>query len=364
MNLNDAIVQRQDRIIKRLESVDVDAFISFHPANRQYLSGFTGSSGYVVLTRSGKKALFTDWRYLVQAAAEAPTLEHIEFGKDKSLWDAIQQFLQEAGAKRLGFESQHANVKWMLDGSRDTNLEFVPTFKIVEAARQIKDDYELDRLRAAQVMADQVLEHIFPLIRPGMRELDLAIEMRHKIELLGGLNYPGMPIVASGARAALPHGRASEKKLEQGDFVLFDFGANVAGYLSDTTRMAICGQPSAKQREVFDLVLQAEEAGLQLIGGGVTGQAVDRVCRQPLHDAGYGHVTHGYSVGHGIGLEVHEDPFLSEGYTDQLLPNMVVTVEPGIYIPGWGGVRVEDTVIIKEDGCEILNRFPRGLHIV
>lgn len=185
--------------------------------------------------------------------------------------------------------------------------------------------------------------------------------LRYLVERRGAENYAGLPIVASGPRAALPHSKASDRKVQRGEFVLFDFGAIVDGYLSDMTRTVVCGEASPKQREVCSLIHRAEEAGVTLIREGVTGQTVDRTCRRPLHEGGYGDWTHGYSVGYGLGLEVHEDPFMSEEYLAPLEVGMVVTVEPGIYIPGWGGVRTEDTVLVTQNGCEVFNTSSRDL---
>lgn len=353
---------RGDRLTERLEAAGLDAVIVSSPANRRYLTGFDGSYGFALLSASGARLFFTDWRYVEQAAAQAPGFEVVRLEKNKDLWTPLQARLGALGATRLGYEGHHVTDAWLAEARANTRgVEWLPTGRMVEALRDVKDAYEIACLREAQAVADAAWAHIAPRVAAGVTERSLAVELRHRIELLGADNYPGIPIVASGWRAALPHGRAGTKVVERGELVLFDFGALVGGYHSDMTRMVCVGKPDAKQREVYDIVRGCMEAGIALMKGGVTGQAVDRASREPIHAAGYGRYEHGFSVGHGVGLEVHEDPFLSEAYTAPLKAGMVVTVEPGIYVPGWTGARVEDTVLVTASGCEVLDTSSRDL---
>ncbi len=354
---------RTARLQKRLKEEDLDAFITFSPANRRYLTGFDGSFGFVLLGAAGARTFFTDWRYDEQAAAQAPSFEVVRLQKNKDLLTPLAAKLAELGVKRLGFESDHVTPAWLADATAGVSgVEWVPLRRFVEGLRAVKDAYEVARLAEAQALADEVWTHMLTKIAPGVTERQLAVELRHQFELAGAENYPGIPIVASGWRAALPHGRASDKELVRNEFVLFDFGALVGGYHSDMTRTVVLGKADAKMREIYDLVLEAELAGLELAQQpGVTGRAIDRACRAPIHRGGYQQYEHGFSVGHGLGLEVHEDPFVSEAYEAQLEPGMVITVEPGIYVPGFTGVRIEDTVLITEGGGEVLNSSPREL---
>lgn len=358
--------RRRDALRERLNAEGLDAFITFHPSHRRYLSGFDGSFGYVLISATGHDAMLTDWRYVTQAAEQSPRLEVVELKKDKHLWTPLAKALADRGARRLGFESARVPHAWHADGAEAVGgVAWVPTKGWVERQRSIKDAYEIAKLRAAQAITDAVFAEVKRMVAPGVSERDLAVEMRHRIELAGGDNSPGLPIVASGWRAALPHGRASTKRIERGEFVLFDFGAIKDGYFADMTRTVACGEVSAAHREIYRLVLQAEQAGVALAAAGVTGQAIDRACREPILAAGYREgQMHGYSVGHGLGLEIHEDPFLSEGYQAPLEAGMAITIEPGVYLPGETGVRVEDTVLLTEEGCEVFDASPRELEVI
>lgn len=351
---------RQQRLREKLDRLGVDAFLTFSPANRRYLSGFTGSAGYVLVTRDAAE-LYTDWRYVDQARSEAPGCTVTLLGGDRRLWGPLSAGLKAAGAGSVAFESAHVSHAFAREAAAELSVNWVPTVKLVEELRSIKDAFEISKMRASLAIAEQAFEHILPFVRPGVTEHELAVELRHRMELLGAQNQPNFPILASGWRAALPHGRASDKVIEKGEFVLFDYGAILDGYYSDMTRTIVCGNADERQREIYRLVYDSNAAGARLMGAGTTGQTVDRACRVPLLEAGYDGQIHGYSVGHGLGLEIHEDPFMSEGYTEPLQAGMVVTVEPGIYISGWGGVRIEDTVLVTESGPEVFNTFTHDL---
>lgn len=357
------IDSRVGRLRERMSQEGLDAFITFSPANRRYLTGFDGSYGFVLVASSGRCYFFTDWRYVEQAVEQAPAYDVVRLQKNKDLHTPLGAVLSELGVKRLGFEGDHVTDAWLTEArGRHSGVEWVSRRRFVEGLRAVKDAYEIARLSEAQSLADSVWEHLLTKIAPGVTERELAVELRHQFELAGAENYPGIPIVASGWRAALPHGKASDKELVKNEFVLFDFGALVDGYHSDMTRTVVLGAADERMREVYALVLEAEQAGLELARqAGVTGRAIDRACRVPIHRGGYQEFEHGFSVGHGLGLEVHEDPFLSEAYEAALEPGMVITVEPGIYVPGWTGVRIEDTVLITDQGGTVLNRSPREL---
>lgn len=354
------LAARRARLVERMNQLGVDAFLSGSPANRRYLTGFTGSAGHVLVTKSGTQ-LFTDWRYVDQAEAEAPGVTVTLLGGDRRLWAPLSSGLGAFGAKRVAFEADHVTHAFAHQAAEEVQAEWVPTSKVVEGLRAVKDAYEVTTLRRSLEIAEQAFQQVLPLVKPGATEHDLAVQLRYQIELLGAQNQPNFPILASGYRAALPHGRASQKAIERGEFVLFDFGAVLDGYYSDMTRTVVCGQADDRQKEVYRLVNESNAAGLKLMSAGTSGQAVDRASRDVLLRAGYEGKIHGYSVGHGLGLEIHEEPFVSEGYTQPLQAGMVVTMEPGIYIPGWGGVRIEDTVHVTAAGPEVFNAFTHDL---
>lgn len=357
---------RRDALRHRLRDEGLDAFITFHPSHRRYLSGFDGSFGFVLVSATGADVMLTDWRYVTQAGEQSPALEVVELKKDKHLWTPLAKALAIRGARRLAFESARVPHAWHADGSEAVaGVAWVATKGWVERQRSIKDTFEVAKLRAAQAITDAVFAEVKDMVAPGVTERELAVEMRHRIELAGGDNSPGLPIVASGWRAALPHGRASAKRIERGEFVLFDFGAIKDGYFSDMTRTVACGKVSTAHRAIYELVKRSEQAGVDLAAAGVTGRAIDRACREPITAAGYREgQMHGYSVGHGLGLEIHEDPFLSEGYEAPLEVGMAITIEPGVYLPGETGVRIEDTVLLTESGCEVFDTTPRDLEII
>lgn len=354
---------RRDALRRRMRDDGLDGFLTFHPSHRRYLTGFDGSFGYVLISADGADAMLTDWRYVTQTAEQAPTLEVIELKKDKHLWTPLARALADRGVRRLGFETARVPDAWHADGSAAVNaVTWVATKGWIERLRALKDAFEIDRLRRAQAITDAVFAEVLSLVVPGVSERELAVAMRHAIELAGADNYPYLPIVASGWRAALPHGRASTKRVERGEFVLFDFGAIQDGYYADMTRTVACGRVSDAHRAIYELVARTEWAGVELAAPGVTGRAIDRACREPIAAAGYGEgQMHGYSVGHGLGLEIHEDPFLSEGYEGELEAGMVVTIEPGVYLAGETGVRLEDTVLLTAGGREVFNTAPREL---
>ena len=224
----------------------------------------------------------------------------------------------------------------------------------------VKEKVELDLIAKAAKIADTAFEHVLGLVKPGVREMEIAAELEYQMSMLGSERPAFETILASGWRAALPHGLASEKKIAKGDFVTFDFGATVGGYVSDMTRTVVVGKPTSRQKKIYGIVQKAQEAGVKKIRAGVTGKAVDDVCRQIITKAGYGK-QFGHGTGHGIGFYVHVGPRLSTLSTDLLQVNHVVTVEPGIYISGWGGVRIEDDVVVTRTGGRVLNKSPKNL---
>ena len=352
--------ERLTRLRRRLAQLELDALLVFSPANRRYLSGFTGTEGFVLIGREGAIVL-VDPRYTEQARGQCPAFTIVEHNADTGFWPVLERQLAELGVRRLGFEGQHVTVAW-LDEAREKvpAVNWVPTQRLVEQLRMIKDEGEIAAIRRAQELTDRVFAEVLAGVRAGMSERELALRLWTGLLEAGAEDRAFVTIVASGVRSALPHGVASDKPIERGDLVTVDFGAYVDGYASDMTRTFVVGRASPEQRRIYDVVLQAEQAGVEAVRPGRTGKEVDAVARAIIEQAGYGQAF-GHGLGHGVGLEVHEAPRLSKLGEDRLEPGMVVTVEPGIYLPGWGGVRIEDLVVVREDGPEVLTQTPKQL---
>lgn len=345
---------RLARLRARLEELDLPGLLVTGPANVRYLSGFAGS-GFLVVAGE-RPVLVTDGRYAEEAEAEAPGFELIVYRREAELRERLQALVREVGLPRLACEEAHLSLarhRWFREALE--GVELVPRDGLVEGLRQVKDPGEVARIRRALALAEDAFERLLPAVGPGRSERELALELEFTMRRLGAEGASFDLIVASGPNSSRPHARPGDRRVERGDLVLFDFGAVLGGYCSDTTRTVVVGPPQPRQREVYELVLAAQEAALRAVRPGATGDEVDRAARQVLEAAGYGEqFAHG--TGHGVGLEIHEAPRLSPGREDRLEAGMVVTVEPGVYLPGWGGVRIEDLVLVTEEGCERLNR--------
>jgi Xaa-Pro aminopeptidase len=354
-----------DRVQRALAKTDseygVDALLLVkHEAvtrkNVQYLSGFTGSSAYVIVTAApGARVILTDGRYVEQATNQCRPMgfEVVQHGPDFAI--ELGDVVRRLGIRRLGFESDavlHSVIEHVRASLQD--VELVPTLDIVAHLRTLKDGAELAAIRRAAAVAAGAFEHVLGFIRPGVTEREIAMELERHMRANGAEGLAFDMIVASGPRASMQHGAPTDKAVQAGEFVLMDFGAIVDGYLSDMTRTVVVGRASSEQRKVYETVRRAQEHGLASIKPGLVGGNVWRGMWQVIDDAGYGEFG-GRRFGHALGLEIHEPPYLIEGSTDILAAGNVVTVEPGAYIPGWGGVRIEDMVHVTEDGCEVLS---------
>lgn len=361
MRATHPIAARISALLERLEHEGADAFLTFHGPNRRYLTGFAGSFGFALVTREGERVLYTDSRYTEQAETEAPDYR-VVLMPGKRIWPPLADDLARFGIEALAVEAEHASHKWFLEAAESLpGVLLVPTEQLVETQRMVKDDTELLLLEEAQRITDEVFHALLDVIRPGVRELDIATAMHHEVMKRGAQNLPGLPIVASGWRSALPHGRASEKVLERGEFLTLDFGVMVDGYRSDLTRTLTLGKADERQREIYDLVRDAEGRGMEAASSGRSGVDVDAVARSLIEASPYGKHCFKYGVGHGIGLDIHERPLLGPQCPDVLAPGIVTTIEPGIYIPGYGGVRIEDTVIVAERGNRTLSELTTEL---
>ena len=344
--------RRLTALRQRLIDLELDGVVVTAPENIRYLSGFTGSLGYLIIGTDAAEIL-GDSRYWLQMEAEAPAFRLMPSGPSHGLWALVGERLKALGLQRVGFESQHLTVDQhqRLSGGLSPGITLVPTAGLVEELRIVKSAEEVELLRAVAAIAGRAFDRVRGAIRPGLRERDVAFLLEQTFRELGADGPAFETIVAAGERGALPHGRASDRVLERGDMVVIDFGATAAGYHSDTTRTIVIGEPTPEQGRVIEAVRQAQLASTALMKPGMTADAVDRRAREAL--AGEPHAF-GHGLGHGIGLQVHERPYLSPSDHTALRAGMVITNEPGIYIPGWGGVRLEEMVLITEADPEVL----------
>lgn len=338
----------------------LDGLLVTGSANVRYLSGFSGSSALLFVTPR-ETLLVTDFRYQTQAVEEVGDLARVVV-EPQSLWTGLWQNLAQLSFVSVaGFESAHLvhrDFQRLLEaGSR---WQWRPTIDLVEGLRERKDEHELARIRDAVAAAEQALELTLARVHSGMTELEVAGLLESSLRQAGSDGFPFPSIVASGPNAALPHARPTARRLRKGDLLLLDFGARVGGYCSDISRTFVVGRASAEQREVHEIVRLANERAVQAVRPGMTGKDADSVARGYIQDRGFGDLF-GHSLGHGIGLEVHEAPRLAKTADGLLVEGAVVTVEPGIYRPGWGGVRIEDDVHLGAGGAQVLTRFTREL---
>jgi Xaa-Pro aminopeptidase len=347
-------------LLDALTSGHLDGLLVTSLPNIRYLTGFSGTSALLFV--SPRELLFvTDFRYQTQVQEEVGDLARVSI-ESQSLWTRLWQLLaQLPGLEVLGFESAHLlhrDFQRLLDaGSR---WQWRPTLDVVEALRERKDAGEVAAIERAAGVATRALERALPQVRVGMRETEVAGILEKALRDEGTEGFPFPTIVASGPRAALPHARSSSRRVEAGDFLLLDFGAEVDGYCADVTRTVVVGSASADQRAVYDVVREANRLAAAGVRPGMRGRDADAIARGYIERHGLGEAF-GHSLGHGIGLEVHEAPRLAKTAELPLAAGAVVTIEPGVYRPGWGGVRIEDDVHLADDGPRILTRFTRDL---
>jgi len=342
---------------KRLSAWKIDALLITTLENTRYLSGFTGSSGAVLLTRNSAFFL-TDSRYATQAKYEVHGLKIRVY---KRQIEDIASFIKGIKAKCIGFEAKgityetYHKLKKILPGKR-----LIPAPEDINAIRCNKDKDEISKIKKAAYLASVGFSAAMDCISPGISESEVAlrIEMAMKRKGAEGLSFD--IIVASGVRAALPHGKASQKKLRRSELIIVDLGARFKGYSSDETCTFIVGQPDKKQKNIYHAVKDAHDLAIEAVRPGVKASYIDSVARSFIKAAGYGKYF-GHGTGHGVGLAVHEWPNISPYNNATIEEGMVFTIEPGIYIPGWGGVRIEDMVLVTRDGCEVLTRMSKEM---
>ena len=358
--LNEAFATRLGKLRKELDKRGFGAALITKRENVRYMSGFTGTDTCLVIT-GNSQVLITDSRYTEQARIQSPGWRIIE---SKSITpEIISQVLAEDGCNCLGFEGNDMVYKSFIELKQKLNLEMVPMDAIVEKQRIIKDKSEIEMIRKAVEIADKAFEYILGVIKPGIIEREVSCELEYFMKKIGADREAFETIVASGSRSSMPHGVASDKRIMNGDVVTLDFGAVYNGYCSDITRTIFVGEPDEEMKKVYDIVLNAQLSALERVSEGMHGKEIDSIAREYIVKSGYGDFF-GHGLGHGVGLEIHEEPRLSPR-SDAIMENgMTVTVEPGIYLPGKAGVRIEDLVVINGSKPEILTASNKAMSVL
>jgi Xaa-Pro aminopeptidase len=348
---------RLSRLRQKLAELEVDAIFVSQSENRRYLSGFDGSAGYLLITDKDA-VIATDFRYVEQVKRQSPDYRLFQITGDMADW--FTELIADLRGQKLGFESQHisfAMYRQISDITKKLESAPKPVFLegLVESLRAIKDAEEIELIARAADISDRAFGHIEQNMKAGMSEKEVAWEVERFMREHGSQAVPFDIIVAAGPNAALPHARPSERVIQEGEPVLMDFGARVNGYASDLTRTICLGEPDDNFKKVYDVVLGAQLAAIELLKEDMTGEQADNLARTVIAEAGYAEAF-GHALGHGVGLAAHEAPRLGPGSGEKLVSGMVFTIEPGVYLPGWGGVRTEDLVVLENGNLRVLSK--------
>jgi Xaa-Pro aminopeptidase len=359
--------QRIARLREKLEEHKLDAvFISSpesaSPVNRRYLSGFTGTSAYLLISE-GDAVVATDFRYYEQAEGQAKAFRLHKAVGAMEKW--LPPLFEGLGGKRLAFEASHVSYqlyrgmrKIVQDLPEKDRPKLVPTTNLIEGLRVVKDAEELGALQRAIELGDEAFEHVAQLVEPGWSEKQVAWEIEKYIREHGGEGLSFDTLVGAGERGAMPHCFPTDRKLKKGEGVVIDMGVKLDGYMSDLTRTIYLGKPDDEFKRVYDIVLAAQQTAQVLVEAGMTGEQAHGLAAAVIEEAGHGdHFGHG--LGHGVGLQIHEAPRLGPNSKDKLSDGMVFTIEPGIYLTGWGGVRIEDVVVLEDGKARLLSHAPK-----
>ncbi len=355
MSLN--TTNRLNKLRQSLVEKEIDGIFVSQPENRYYLSGFDGSAGYLLITPQDT-VLATDFRYIEQARAQAPDYRIFQITNNTSDW--FPRLVAELDLNRLGFEAGDVTFAFYQQLSdilskAQSRLQLVPLDGIVKSLRAVKEPEEIELITQAVGITDKAFEYIENMIHTGMTERELAWEIEKFLRENGSRTLPFDIIVASGTNSALPHARSSQRQINSGEPVVIDMGARVGGYSSDLSRTICLGAPDNTFKKVYDTVLGAQLAAIAMIKEGMSGAEADSLARTVIEQANYGEAF-GHALGHGVGLAVHEQPRLGSNSTEPLTSGMVFSVEPGIYLPGWGGVRIEDLVVMENGKIRVLSK--------
>lgn len=356
-----ALKERLKTAINRiLKDMDLDALLVTDPYNMRYLSGFCGGEGVLYISPDNQ-ILITDSRY-TEVAKQESGFTVMECNREHRTTDILKAVIQREGVRRLGYEDETMRCKAFREYQEklDPIGTWTPLGMALTRLRQVKTEEELQCLRQAEAIGDTAFDRILKMIRPGMTELDIQAELEYQMMKCGASGTSFDTIVASGLHSSMPHAIPTDKKVEHGDFITMDFGCRYKGYCSDMTRTIVLGKANEKQKEIYQLVLKANQVTESFLHPGMICREVDKIARDMITDGGYGEYF-GHGLGHSVGLEIHESPACNTRDATVLVPNMIMTIEPGIYLPGFGGVRIEDMVVITENGYENLSHSAKEL---
>ena len=358
--------KRTENLLGLLDEQKIDAMMIVGPSNRQYLSHFTGSAGVLYISKK-RQILLTDFRYIEQATVQCPDYAIVNH-QSKGILPLIKEYMVEEEVGTLGIESEsvtYAQYEEYKEAFSGTTIQ--GTKGLVEGLRRVKDADEIANLKKAESIGDLAFTHIVSFIQEnyknGLTENQIALELEVVMRQNGATGTSFSSIVAAGTKSSLPHAVPGDEQLKEGDFLVMDYGCKYNGYCSDMTRTILIGQPTPKHLDIYNTVLFANQEALKAIKPGKTGREIDAIARKIIMDKGYGEYF-GHGLGHSVGLDIHENPRLSYADESELQEGMVVTVEPGIYIPGFGGVRIEDLVVVTKDGVNNLTFSPKELIII
>ncbi len=355
MNYNESRIKA---VRNSLDEGGLSAIYITNLTNVRYLSGFNGSAGSCFISDKGAYFI-SDGRYGTQSKEQVHDMEIIISNKPH-----IETLVSKgiiSGTQKIAFEADELSVNSLTQLKLiASQCQWVETTQLVEKIAMVKDKSEISAMRTAVQITDAVFEQIIPEVRPGATEQEIAAKIPFACKMMGAECESFPPIIASGENSALPHAKPTERKIEVGDFVVLDFGAKYDGYHADMTRTIVMGNATDKHSEVYDVVYEAQKLGCEATIDGIACKEIDAICRGHINNQGYGEFFN-HSTGHGLGLEIHTNPRFSPLSNDKVFENYLMTIEPGIYLPNFGGVRIEDDVLIKKDGCEILNNSPKEL---
>jgi Xaa-Pro aminopeptidase len=348
--------KRIGKLRKNLREIGVDSVLVCQPENIYYLSGFDGTTGHLLITKESN-ILITDFRYEEQAKMQANGFEVLIVTDVINDW--LPKLIEGINIKNIGFESYYLNFSKYnqiintLEENR-FHIDLIPLDELLNFQRAIKEVKEIEFITSAVTLADSAINYFIHIVKPGMTEIEIAWKTEKYLREKGSQTLPFNVIVASGPNSSQPHANATNRKIQLGEPILIDLGAKIQSYVSDISRTIILGDPDDTFKRVYEIVLKAQQSAIEGISSGMSGKQADSLARKIIEDSGYGD-RFGHSLGHGLGLSVHEEPYLRQNYKKKLVNKMVITIEPGIYIPGWGGIRLEDTAILENGKIKVLS---------
>lgn len=354
------MLKKRAKKVFSLTGKELDAIFITSPETVRYLTGFSGTEGSLLLLKD-QGFFLSDGRYTAQAGEQVKDFKVIIF---KEKWKTLAKLISRFKIKSIGYESKNLCLDLFNSMKKEAGtVKFDPLAEKLDSLRAIKETTEIRALKKAAAIAAESLEEVIPMIRPGVKEIEIASELEYRMRKKGGERIAFQTIVASGWRSALPHGNATEKIIKKGEFVTIDYGVMYEGYISDETCTFVVGKPTSKQKKIYDAVKKAHDLAIRKITVNRPLKNIDAAARNHIEKAGYGkYFTH--STGHGLGLCVHEYPVVSLHSKVTVKPGMVFTVEPGIYVPKWGGVRIEDTILVRKQGVEFITKTNKTLRSV